>query len=173
MRSLRRNARYLKDAVLPPALQISADLATTLAHVDGDGLIVVATPMSGLHEMLRAVEALTSAATPVLWLCKGFQQGTGMLGHEIAEQLVPGRPAGILSGPSFAIEVARGQPTALVVASRADAVCERAVAAFHGDRLAHLHVGRPGRCRGRRCGQERAGDRDRHCRRDAQPGRAR
>jgi glycerol-3-phosphate dehydrogenase (NAD(P)+) len=135
MRSLRRNARYLKEAVLPPALQVSADLAAALAHADGDGLLVVATPMSGLHGLLKSIGASTDPSTPVVWLCKGFAQGTGMLGHEIAERLMPGRPAGVLSGPSFALEVARGQPTALVAASRADAVRERAVAAFHGDGL--------------------------------------
>jgi glycerol-3-phosphate dehydrogenase (NAD(P)+) len=54
---------------------------------------------------------------PALWLCKGFEQGTGALGHEIARQLRPGMACGVLSGPSFAQEVARGQATALVAAS--------------------------------------------------------
>lgn len=134
MRSLRRNVRYIKEAVLPPSLQISADLATSLAHAE-DGLIVVATPMAGLHEMLRAIRELALPQTPVVWLCKGFQQGTGMLAHEVAEAMLPGRPVGVLSGPSFAIEVARGQPTALVAASVDRSVAERTVAAFHSESL--------------------------------------
>lgn len=134
MRSLRRNARYLKEAVLPPSVQISADLVTSLAHAEG-GLIVIATPMSALHEMLRAVRELSDPATPAVWLCKGFQQGTGMLAHEVAEAMVPGRPVGVLSGPSFALEVARGQPTALVVASADPLVAERAVEALHSENL--------------------------------------
>lgn len=134
MRSLRRNVRYIKEAVLPASLQISADLATSLAHAEG-GLIVIATPMAALHEMLRAIRELAVPDTPVVWLCKGFQQGTGMLAHEVAEVMVPGRPVGVLSGPSFAIEVARGQPTALVAASLYPVVGERAVEAFHSDSL--------------------------------------
>ena len=134
MRSLRRNARYLPEAVLPPSLVISADLATSLAHAEG-GLIVVATPMAGLHEMLRAVRDLTEPGTPLVWLCKGFQQGTGLMAHEVAELLMPGAPVGVLSGPSFALEVALGQPTALVAASTQEVVGLRAVEAFHSDSL--------------------------------------
>jgi glycerol-3-phosphate dehydrogenase (NAD(P)+) len=67
----------------------------------------------------------------VLWLCKGFQEPTGALGHEIARSVFASTRVGVLSGPSFAIEVARGQPTALVAAS-SDASCgAAAVAAFH------------------------------------------
>ncbi|HPM66456.1 MAG TPA: NAD(P)H-dependent glycerol-3-phosphate dehydrogenase, partial [Piscinibacter sp.] len=69
------------------------------------------------------------------WLCKGFQEGTGRLGHEIARAACPSLSAGVLSGPSFAIEVARGQPTALVAASHDAALAERAVEAFHSDTM--------------------------------------
>ncbi|WP_418319238.1 NAD(P)H-dependent glycerol-3-phosphate dehydrogenase [Piscinibacter sakaiensis] len=134
MRAQRCNVRYLDGAPLPAPLQISADLAASLAHADG-GLIVIATPMSGLHEMLRAIQTLSDPATPVVWLCKGFQQGTGLLGHEVAALLLPQRAVGILSGPSFAIEVARNQPTALVAASASEVLCERAVEAFHSETL--------------------------------------
>ena len=57
------------------------------------------------------------------------------MGHEIAREVRPGAPAGVLSGPSFALEVARGQPTALVAASADAALAEAAVVAFHGDAL--------------------------------------
>ena len=81
---------------------------------------------------------------------------------------------GVLSGPSFAIEVARGQPTALVAASATPASRAAAVAALPPRRPAHLHVGRPDRRRGRRRGQERARDRHRHRRRHGpRPQRAR
>jgi glycerol-3-phosphate dehydrogenase (NAD(P)+) len=78
---------------------------------------------------------LPSSAPGVMWLCKGFQQGTGRLGHEIAREVSPTARVGVLSGPSFAIEVARGQPTALVAASTDEALCEQAVTALHGDSL--------------------------------------
>jgi len=71
----------------------------------------------------------------VLWLCKGFEAGTGRLGHEIARELQPAMRVGVLSGPSFAQEVAAGRPTALVAASEDAALSQAAVDAFHGERL--------------------------------------
>lgn len=126
----RENARYLKGAALPAALRITADHALATSHARR-GLPVVATPMSGLRECLHGLPADLG----VLWLCKGLESGTGALGHEIARELRPQASAGVLSGPSFAIEVARSQPTALVAASADPALCEAAVAAFHSDSL--------------------------------------
>jgi len=131
MRSERRNRRYLSEIALPPALQVDADFDAAVAHARG-GLLVVATPMAGLEGMLRRLPA---DAPGVLWLCKGFQEGTGRLGHEIARAVCPSLSAGVLSGPSFAIEVARGQPTALVAASHNATLAERAVEAFHSDTM--------------------------------------
>ncbi len=132
MRSLRRNARYLPGIALPPALQITSDFSAAVRHARG-GLIVVATPMSGLEGVLRRLPE--GIETGVLWLCKGFQEGTGWLGHEVARAAAPGARVGVLSGPSFAIEVARGQPTALVAASSDAALREAAVQAFHAGNL--------------------------------------
>ena len=132
MRSLRRNARYLPEIALPPALQVTSDFAAAVRHARG-GLIVVATPMSGLDPVLRRLGHEEGAA--ILWLCKGFQEGTGWLGHEIAQAAAPKARVGVLSGPSFAIEVARGQPTALVAASLDPGLCEAAVEAFHAGAL--------------------------------------
>jgi glycerol-3-phosphate dehydrogenase (NAD(P)+) len=130
MRDSRTNARYLPGVALPPALQVTADAAAAHAHAR-DGLFVVASPMGGLRERLLALPA----SAPVLWLCKGFEEGTGRLGHEIAAAVRPGPACGVLSGPSFALEVARGQPTALVAASSDEALCALAVQAFHGEAL--------------------------------------
>ncbi|HSX92027.1 MAG TPA: NAD(P)H-dependent glycerol-3-phosphate dehydrogenase, partial [Hydrogenophaga sp.] len=74
------------------------------------------------------------------WLCKGFERAAspdepGLMGHEIAAAVAPGLRAGVLSGPSFAQEVARGQPTALVAASAHPEVRDALVAAFHGPTL--------------------------------------
>ena len=131
MRSMRRNTRYLPEVVLPPSLQLSYDFEAALAHAAG-GLVIVATPMAGLDGMLRRLSAHRGG---VLWLCKGFAPNTGALGHEIARAMNLASSVGVLSGPSFAIEVARGQPTALVVASSDDALCEQAVEALHSDSL--------------------------------------
>ncbi len=134
MRSLRRNA-YLPEVVLPPSLQVTADLDAAVRHAGGgdEGLVVIATPMSGLDAVLRRLPE--DLAVPVVWLCKGFQAGTGWLGHEVAASIRPNLRAGVLTGPSFALEVARGQPTALVAASVEASVCEAAVSALHAGAL--------------------------------------
>ncbi len=130
MQLRRRNQRYLPDIGLPATLEITADHGRALAHGRG-GLTLIATPMAALREQLL----LLADERPVLWLCKGFEAGSGALGHEIARSVRPGQPCGVLSGPSFAIEVARGQPTALVAASADDDLAATAVAAFHGPAL--------------------------------------
>lgn len=126
----RRNTRYLPDVPLPDKLRYTADLAEALAH-GHDGLIVIATPMAGLRSMLHALPE----SAPAIWLCKGFEEGSGALGHEVSRQVRPGRSCGVLSGPSFALEVARGQPTALVVASEDAALVAATVQAFHSESL--------------------------------------
>jgi len=130
MQATRRNERYLREVELPPSLMLSADLHASVAHGE-PGLIIVATPMSALREMLQTLPPGAS----VLWLCKGFQAGTGWLGHEVARAVRPQARSGVLSGPSFAQEVAAGRPTALVAASFDDSLCQQAVDAFHGDTL--------------------------------------
>lgn len=133
MRKSGRNATYLPDSELPADLGLTADRAAAIVHA-AEGLTIVATPMSGLRETLAALPP----TQPVLWLCKGFEAGTGRLGHEIARELRPGMPSqrvGVLSGPSFAQEVAAGRPTALVAASEDAALAQSAVDVFHGERL--------------------------------------
>ena len=131
MHATRRNARYLSDIVLPAQLQLSADFDRAVDHAAG-GLILIATPMAALDEMLQR---LSRDAPGVLWLCKGFEHASGRLGHEIAQQVAPNARVGVLSGPSFALEVARGQPTALVAASADALLAQQAVDALHAGRL--------------------------------------
>jgi glycerol-3-phosphate dehydrogenase (NAD(P)+) len=132
LQATRENQRYLPGVALPAVLQVSDDFDAALAHAR-DGLIVIATPMAGLHEMLQRLPATVPS---VLWLCKGFQEGTGLLGHEVARAVRPSiTQVGILSGPSFALEVARGQPAALVAASTDESLSQSAVEAFHSDSL--------------------------------------
>ncbi|MBU3737630.1 MAG: NAD(P)-dependent glycerol-3-phosphate dehydrogenase [Rhodoferax sp.] len=137
MRAVRENQRYLPGIPLPPDLQLrdgSADmLAVWVARAD---LVVLAVPVAGLRQLLSD---LASTPVPVAWLCKGFEaQGqhtprpAGLLPHEIQAEVAPGVHAGALSGPSFALEVARRQPTALVAASAHARVRDALVSAFHG-----------------------------------------
>lgn len=136
MRATHENARYLPGIALPAALTVcNGPLDAALAAAD-PALVIVATPMAGLRGTL---EVLRGCAAPLAWLCKGFEAPQaaphGLLAHEIRAQVAPGLAAGVLSGPSFAQEVARGQPTALVAASGHAAVREALVAALHGPTL--------------------------------------
>ena len=130
MQAERCNARYLPGQVFPDALTVTAD-AAHLAAIAADGLTVLGTPMAGL----RTAIAMLPPGARALWLCKGFEAGTGLLGHEIARATRPDLRCGVLSGPSFAQEVARGQPTALVAASADEPLTALAVQAFHSDSL--------------------------------------
>ena len=130
MREAARNERYLPGVGLPAGIAIVDGLQAAIEHAAA-GLILIATPMSGLRALLSALPANARA----LWLCKGLEAGSGLLGHEMAAALRPGLPAGVLSGPSFAGEVARGQPTALVAASADSALRDAAAEAFHTDQL--------------------------------------
>lgn len=137
MQTRHENLRYLPGVDLPDGLSFSATpvnlLNAGLAQAD---LVVIATPMAALRQMLTAVAACRA---PVAWLCKGFEaassEGFGLLAHEIQAQVAPDLRAGVLSGPSFALEVARGQPTALVAASVHTSVRSALVAAFHSPTL--------------------------------------
>ncbi len=144
----RFNARYLPDVPLPAALQLVGGLPLLDTALAGQQLIVVATPMAALRGMLGV---LAEQRVPVAWLCKGFEApleapnnssnkpsnnaSFGLLAHEIRAQAAPYLIAGVLSGPSFAQEVARHQPTALVAASEHAAVRDALVTAFHSSRL--------------------------------------
>ncbi len=135
MRESRVNRRYLEGVALPAGLAISSDMGAALAHARG-GLAVVATPMAALGEMLNRIAQAGVDAPGVLWLCKGLEHASARLPHEVAQANAPGLTrVGVLSGPSFAIEVARSQPTALVAASTDALLCKATIEALHSDAL--------------------------------------
>lgn len=128
MAAERRNRRYLPEAAFPDALTIEAGWPAVL---EGARLLVVATSVSGLRPTMAAIAGSGIAPVPLVWLAKGLEADTGALPHRIAADCLPGWPVGVLSGPSFAQEVAAGLPAALVCASGVAAVNEAVVAACH------------------------------------------
>ncbi|WP_454692248.1 NAD(P)H-dependent glycerol-3-phosphate dehydrogenase [Achromobacter aloeverae] len=138
----RENARYLPGVSLPPALATTADLAQALRHLQAPGadpLIVLGVPVAGLadicRDLLALLPTLTGPLPHIVWTCKGFEKTDGRLPHEIVRDALAGLPAirvGVLSGPSFAREVAQGLPVGLTIASGDAAVCRLATAALHG-----------------------------------------
>ena len=137
LQASRGNARYLPGIPLPASLQVLAGAPAGLPALCADSdLVVIATPMAGLRGLLQALRDCTA---PVAWLCKGFEAPVsgpyGLLGHEVRAEVAPALRAGALSGPSFAQEVARGQPTALVAASADATVRDALVEAFHSSNV--------------------------------------
>jgi glycerol-3-phosphate dehydrogenase (NAD(P)+) len=129
----RENAAYLPGFPLPETLRVGSDFDAALAHVTGPakGLLIVAASVAGLRPL---AQRLRSRAIPnMVWLCKGFEENTRLLPHQIVRQELGNNvPIGALSGPSFAQEVARRLPCALTVASDTAALRECVVNAAHG-----------------------------------------
>lgn len=114
IRRSRENARFLPGFPLPDAIALTGDLETALADAD---LALVVVPTAALRVTLRSIAA-SKRAVPVVWASKGFEAEGAQLPHQIAEdELAAAVPRGVLSGPSFAFEVARGLPTAVALAS--------------------------------------------------------
>jgi glycerol-3-phosphate dehydrogenase (NAD(P)+) len=114
MRAERTNRRYLPGFDLPPTVELQADIAAALG---GAELLLAAVTTNALREVLRRVRE-TGCGAALAWLCKGFESDRAVLPHQIcAEELDSKTRRAVLSGPSFAREVARGLPTALTLAA--------------------------------------------------------
>ena len=111
----RRNTTYLPDAPFPERLSVTTDLDTALAHAE-DILVVV--PSHAFREMLHRLVDAVADIEHLAWATKGFETDTGLLPHQVAEQVLGAEvPTAVLSGPTFAAEVGVGLPSAMVIAS--------------------------------------------------------
>ncbi len=132
MSASRRNQLYLPEAALPLELQLTADLNAALA---GAELVLVVVPTSALRSTLQLIAQLP-APVAVIWACKGFEAGTAQLPHQVAAETLPHiYSRGVLSGPSFAQEVARGLPTALTLSSTDGEFARQTAQSLHHARL--------------------------------------
>ncbi len=112
IKSSRRNARYLPEVPLPDSVTVTGEFPLAQSEA-----VLIATPTSALREMLELVRA-SKSEQPLVWACKGFEKESNKLPHQVAaEVLSKGANLGALSGPSFALEVAQGRPTALTLAA--------------------------------------------------------
>jgi len=161
MSAARCNQRYLPEVTLPQELRLTSALNEALADTE---FILIAVPISALRATLhqiasrfsmpnsstwqaplssplpqageRANEKGIVKSPPVVWACKGFEADTAQLPHQIAAEILPETfRYGVLSGPSFALEVARGLPTALTLASSDGEFARQAAQALHHARL--------------------------------------
>jgi glycerol-3-phosphate dehydrogenase (NAD(P)+) len=123
----RENSGYLPGIALPPSIRIEADPARALA---AGGVVLLACPTQALRETcgrLRAALPSPNALPLVLSLAKGLETGTHLRPSEILAQTLPETPVGSLTGPTNALEVARGQPSAMVLAASPLGEAARAV----------------------------------------------
>lgn len=110
----RENRRFFPGHRLPDAVAVETDF---VAAVNRAELLIIATPIAGLRPTVERLAAM-ACRLPVLWVCKGFEAGSGKLPHQVVGELLgAGAVFGALSGPSFAEEVASGQPTAVTLAA--------------------------------------------------------
>ena len=108
------NVQYLPGVAFPPNLSVSSDLAHTVNQTHA---ILVVVPSQAFRGVLAQLAHLDFPAVPLAWATKGFEPETCLLLHQVAEQTCPKLAATVLSGPTFAQEVAQGLPTAMVSAS--------------------------------------------------------
>lgn len=115
----RINHRYLPGVTLSSQLMLSSDwLHVMAAHQGVDDLLIIATPIAGLREIAQRI-AQSGSQAAVVWLCKGVERETLQFPHQVVGSVLSASTAfGVLSGPSFAQEVARGLPCAMVLASQ-------------------------------------------------------
>lgn len=125
-----RTSRFLPEFSLPDRIELHSSVSDALAQA---GLALIAVPTQGLRQTLRKMK---TSRVPTVLACKGFEPGSQNLPHQVAEQeLQAGTPCGILSGPSFAQEVAQGLPAALTFAAGDGAFASSAAKQLHSPTL--------------------------------------
>jgi glycerol-3-phosphate dehydrogenase (NAD(P)+) len=117
-----RNRRYLPDFALNPALRTSSSIGDVVAAAD---VLVMAVPAKGFRTTLEAAAPHLRPWVPIVSLAKGLEQGTGLRMTRVAEEVCPGHPAGVLTGPNLAKEILAGQAAAAVLAMSDDHIAER------------------------------------------------
>ena len=107
------NTAYLPDVVLPDTLHSTADLEEA---VDGADVVVMGVPSHGFRDVLKEARAHIADGVPIVSLTKGVEQSTLARMTQVIDEVCPGRPSGVLTGPNLAKEVMAGYPAASVVA---------------------------------------------------------
>jgi glycerol-3-phosphate dehydrogenase (NAD(P)+) len=133
IRSTRRNQRYLPDIEIPASIEIETDMITAVKAADH---VLLVTPSHAFASIISGIRGVLEPGQGIAWACKGFEPGSGRLLHEVAQELLPAdTPLAIVTGPSFAKEVARNLPTAVTVAGSDSIFTNIIASALHGGRF--------------------------------------
>ena len=131
MAATRRNERYLPGITLPENLRVEADIERCVGDIRD---VLIAVPSHGLRETLERLRPVLSDDARVCWATKGFELTTGKLPHQVASDILGSeRPMAVLSGPTFAMEVGAGLPTAMTVAANDEDFANQLATALSGD----------------------------------------
>ena len=114
MRATPENPRYLPGAALPDGVEVAADTTAALA---GSAIVLIAVPSHFVEAVLATAAGRIPDGAVIVSATKGLEPVQGLRMSEVLARRLPGHPVAVLSGPSFAREVAQGRPTALVIAS--------------------------------------------------------
>ncbi len=143
----RSNERYLPGVGFPDNLHPELDLNACLDNVQN---ILIVVPSHGLRETLKTIKPMLAPDIRICWATKGFELSTGELPHQVAEDILgPDRPMAVLSGPTFAKEVAAGLPTLMTIAANdtdfasalAEEISGENFRAYTGDDMIGVEVG--------------------------------
>jgi len=131
--SSRRNSRYLPEIDIPVSIKLETDIRSAVQAADH---VLLATPSFAFAATIKTIREALTPGQGVAWACKGFEPGSGRLLHQVATELLPpGTPLAIVTGPSFAREVAMNLPTAVTVAGSDSRFTHIMAAALHGGRF--------------------------------------
>jgi glycerol-3-phosphate dehydrogenase (NAD(P)+) len=126
----RCNERFLPDHPLPEGMLVEPDLETAVRAADE---ILIVVPSHAFAGVLQQISPWLKPGQGICWACKGLEPGTGRFLHEPAQALFGDeRPLAVVTGPSFAKEVAANLPTAVTVAGTQPEYCKKIAGALHG-----------------------------------------
>ena len=133
IRTSRRNQRYLPGIDIPGSIETETDVLAAVKKADH---VLLVTPSHAFASVIRGIRDVLVPGQGIAWACKGFEPGSGRLLHEVAQELLPpATPLAIVTGPSFAKEVASNLPTAVTVAGPDSEFTHFMASALHGGRF--------------------------------------
>jgi glycerol-3-phosphate dehydrogenase (NAD(P)+) len=128
----RENTAYLPGIALDKNIRPTISIKDCMQNVH---TVLIAIPSKAFREFLQSLKPHISPEVPVFWASKGFEIETGKFLHELVSEELPGHHFGVVSGPTFASEVARGLPAAITCAGDDDAATARFASLLHGNRF--------------------------------------
>jgi len=132
MQASRSNEKYLPRVKFPENLQLESDLQKTIENSDA---VLVVSPSHAFAEILKRIQPFLQHR-PVAWASKGFEPGSGRFLHEVAEEIIgQEKPLALVTGPSFAKDVADGKPTLVTVASTDEGFAHKVAHALHNKKF--------------------------------------